>query len=276
MKKKIFGFILVASLLFCSLFSGVACGGGGGVGGGNLDDPNWPKYANVTYQVSNVRGGVVLENVNFTREGEFPSEFHVPKYVNGKKVVRIACEAFSDVYQDDYSGHNWDSFNDPTHNFPYNKIIIPDTVEIIDSGTFALCTAKEIEFQGANTKFGNFAGGDVNSAFTGCWLLEKVTLPANLDLIHHQMFYDCKSLTDIVIPSGVTKLEWMAFSHCESLVTITIPASVQEIERGTFYNGYKLETVYCEGTPTIYTDNVDQGPSFKNCGVNRVFDIIYR
>lgn len=289
MKKKFLSLILILLMIPCTfMFS--ACGGnpsGGNLGGGDNgndggdgggNDPNWPTYSNVSYEVSNVRGGVVLEDVNFTREGEFPSEFHVPKYVNGKKVVRIACEAFSDVYQDYYLGHNWDSFNDPVHNFPYNKVIIPDTVEVVDSGAFCLSTVKEVEFQGANTQFGNFLGGAVNSVFTSCFLLEKVRLPANLTLIHHQMFQYCMSLKDIVIPETVTKIEWLAFDHCEALETITIPASVQEIEREAFTNGYKLETVYLEGNTTIYDDYdpvTTRGASFKNCGVNREFEIIY-
>lgn len=291
MKKRFLSFIIALCLIIPSMFVLTACGnknknnnngdnsGGENNNGGNTStstvDPNWPKYDNVTYDVSNVVGGVILEDVNFTRQGEFPQEFHVPKFVNGKKVVRIASGAFSDVYQDPYLGHNADSFNDAVHNFPYNKIIVPATVEYVDSGAFTLCTAKEIEFQGANTQFGNSLGGQTNSMFMSCWLLEKVTLPANLDLIHHQMFYNCKSLTDVVIPESVTKIEWLAFANCESLVTITIPANVQEIESAAFTDCYKLKTVYIKGNPTIYIDVSGVDDSFDNCGVNREFEFIY-
>ncbi len=272
MKKRFLAFLLLLLMLPCA-FSFVACSGspsgGNGSGSdsnGNENDPNWPTYSNITYKVSNIRGGVLLEDIIFSREGDFPTEFHVPKYVNGKKVLRIACWAFRDVYQDPYMGHNWDSFNDPVHNFPYNKIIVPDTVEVIDSGAFSLCTAKEIEFQGANTQFVNLAGGYVNSLFAGCWLLEKVRLPENLTTIHQEMFQNCKSLVDVVIPEKVTYIDWLAFDNCESLETITIPASVEEIAREAFPNLRNLKTVYFEGDTIYYTDydpETTRGASFK-------------
>lgn len=79
---------------------------------------------------------------------------------------------------------------------PYDqieKIIIPDSAEIIE------------EF-----------------AFSGCSSLTEITIPDSIISIGYRAFYKCSSLTKINIPNSVTSIGECAFKGCESLKAIYI------------------------------------------------------
>lgn len=71
------------------------------------------------------------------------------------------------------------------------KIILPETITKLGSGTFAQC-----------------------------YNLTEIKLPANLEIIDEYLFTDCYSLSSIEIPASVTSIGEDAFSFCHSLAEV--------------------------------------------------------
>ena len=68
-----------------------------------------------------------------------------------------------------------------------------------------------------------------NSAFSGCSILESVTIPDSVTSIGDDAFAWCSSLTSVTIPDSVTSIGNSAFHNCSSLTSVTIPGSVTSI-----------------------------------------------
>ena len=117
------------------------------------------------------------------------------------------------------------------------KVIIPNSVNLIDS-----------------------------SAFTSCTVLKTIVFnPINTTLINEMSFNNCTSLTDIEFSSNITSINYGAFRGCSSLKTAKIPKNVTYIEEAAFQGCTKL-TIHCEqgstadtyakenNIPVVYTD----------------------
>lgn len=89
--------------------------------------------------------------------------------------------------------------------------------------------------------------------------LERVVLPACLEVIGEKCFYGCSGLKAIVLPETVKTIAFMAFRECESLKEITIPESVKEIEHRVFFGCKKLKKVHLPQSMTKL-------PEFYDCG----------
>ena len=73
-----------------------------------------------------------------------------------------------------------------------------------------------------------------SSAFSYCYLLKHVKIPATVTVIGEMAFYCCENLTSINIPASVSRIEDHAFLDCKHLSKIDLPASVKYIGEGTF------------------------------------------
>ncbi len=60
-----------------------------------------------------------------------------------------------------------------------------------------------------------------NNAFKGCYKLETLLLPAQLERIGYMAVADCKNLQAIDIPATVTDIDDSAFENCRSIQTLT-------------------------------------------------------
>ncbi len=71
-----------------------------------------------------------------------------------------------------------------------------------------------------------------NNAFKGCYKLETLLLPAQLERIGYMAVADCKNLQAIDIPATVTDIDDSAFENCRSMETLTFggqqPASAPQ------------------------------------------------
>lgn len=83
----------------------------------------------------------------------------------------------------------------------------------------------------------------INSAFSNCDSLEKVTIPDSVTSIGNNVFYYCVNLTSVTIPNSVTSIGDSAFGACHSLTSITIPESITVIENWAFSNCHSLKSV---------------------------------
>lgn len=120
------------------------------------------------------------------------------------------------------------------------KLIIPDSVEIID-----------------------------NNAFENCELLESVKFSNNLKIIGFRAFNNCNSLKNLELPNSVEKIKEDAFSKCYNLESIKLGKNIKELETGIFYECTSLKDIYYSGTmddwmqlDNCWPDSLDMP---KNC-----------
>ncbi|MEI7534478.1 MAG: leucine-rich repeat domain-containing protein [Verrucomicrobiae bacterium] len=79
-----------------------------------------------------------------------------------------------------------------------------------------------------------------NNAFTGCTILNNVTIPDSVQSIGNNAFYNCWGLQSIIIPNSVINLGSSAFYSCTSLTNVTMGIGVSSIGAQTFSDCYSL------------------------------------
>ncbi len=100
-----------------------------------------------------------------------------------------------------------------------HTVILPVTVETIDSGAFYRSTLHEIVMSPNVKRINHYAFMSTP--------LESIDLPAGLIHIGKQAFAN-SSLREVDVPAGVTVLPYMAFYHCP-LTKITLHEGLEEI-----------------------------------------------
>jgi hypothetical protein len=80
------------------------------------------------------------------------------------------------------------------------------------------------------------------NGFSGCSVLNSVTLPSTISTLKDYAFSSCASLTSIVMPS-VRRIENSVFAYCTSLASITIPSSVTSIGSSAFSDCTSLASI---------------------------------
>ncbi|MGN0818499.1 MAG: leucine-rich repeat domain-containing protein, partial [Candidatus Coproplasma sp.] len=112
------------------------------------------------------------------------------------------------------------------------------------SGCYAL---KEIDVPASVVKI-------CEKAFSGCKAMEQVTLSAEgkLEYIGDSAFYGCSSVWNIKIPQTVTQMGASVFSGCSSLKNVALPSDILVVPNGTFEDCVSLESYEApEGTTEI-------------------------
>ena len=61
-----------------------------------------------------------------------------------------------------------------------------------------------------------------NNAFSCCYYLSSIIIPANVSTIGTYAFYYCEKLTSIVIPRSVTSLSYNSFQSCSKLAKVVV------------------------------------------------------
>ena len=89
-------------------------------------------------------------------------------------------------------------------------------------------------------------------AFSGCSMLQEITLPSTLKTIHGRAFSDCSSLTSITIPDSVTTIRDSVFLGCSGLSSIAIPSSVTTIGDYAFFGCSSLTAIDVESNNSYY------------------------
>lgn len=140
----------------------------------------------------------------------------------GRKLVCYPYSLTADTYmvQEGTNEIMWGAFGG---NSTLKRIILPESLKIIENEAFAGCSELEEIIIPDHTDL-------YTDVFTACSSLKHVVLPTDLQTIELDMFYDCTSLSEIIIPDNVKRIEAGAFCNCTSLTNLTIPASVEYIE----------------------------------------------
>lgn len=136
------------------------------------------------------------------------------------------------------------------------EITIPNSVTYIGSNAFAGCASLEkisMPFVGETATTNNtftwmgittgvpvkevviLSGTSIGERlFSYLTLLERVTLPSNLETIGFRAFFGCNQLTEITIPDSCTSIGDYAFYGCTALERVTLPSSLESIGNYAF------------------------------------------
>lgn len=135
----------------------------------------------------------------------------IPSSVNGKKVVGIEKNAFSN--------------NNLIHN-----VDIPDSVKSIGEKAFNNCLAlSKVTFSGSFSSLVLSKG-----VFSDCQSLSNIVFPDCVSIIPDECFKNCISLVTFSIKDSVMAIGMQAFLNCKSFENIYIPASVTSIGSNAF------------------------------------------
>jgi hypothetical protein len=118
-------------------------------------------------------------------------------------------------------------------------------------------------------------------AFSECPLLKSIFMPASLQIVGPQCFFECTALENLVFEAGskLERIEERAFSRCTSLKSICIPAPVQEIPEECFFNCQSLVSLtfdspsrlqrFCLSIPRSLTViDIPDSVTFLHCRVD--------
>ena len=168
-----------------------------------------------------------------------------------------------------------------------DRIILPDSVETIESGAFAGCMAdvnipaslKKIAsgaFQGSGIKnvvipsetielgiyvfsscpslerLDYMSSVDIPQGFCESSALTSVYVLGNVEKIGDMAFYGCTELTSVYVLGDVEKIGDMAFYGCTELANLHLPEQLRVLGKMAFYNSISLKTVVLRENITTF------------------------
>ncbi|MCM1260843.1 MAG: leucine-rich repeat domain-containing protein, partial [Prevotella sp.] len=145
-------------------------------------------------------------------------EITIPSNINGIEVKGIGSESFKNCRN-------------------LQGIIIPNSVEYIDSGAFENCIYLQSVTLSSNI---NSIG---NAVFKGCASLVNITIPNTVTNIDSNAFENCTSLSNITLSNNLYAIGTSAFKGCINLSSIMLPTSLQYIDDEAFRNCNSLSYV---------------------------------
>ena len=109
------------------------------------------------------------------------------------------------------------------------KVILPDTIEIIDRQAFFKCEGlKTIVLPEGVQSIGY-------CAFAGCISLESIEIPESLETVDEFCFLNCLALTEIRFSANLKSIGPNAFNLCMALTHVVLPKDA-EIDDTAFTN----------------------------------------
>ena len=187
--------------------------------------------------------------VGITRYKGTEEVVKIPNKIMFRDVTKIMCEP-QNKYAGTFEGNNF-----------IKKVVMPDTVKIIETEAFSECTNLEEISLSANLEEIQML------AFWSCNSLKSINLPDGLEVISSGVFVLCDSLEKIEIPSTVKEIGDYAFNQCTSLKEVVIPDTISQISGNSFLN-----TPWYEAQKEDYVV-VGDGVLIKYNGIGEVVEI---
>lgn len=183
---------------------------------GNVVIPSTVTFANVTYNVTSIKGGAFFDCHKVTSVTIPKSVTNIGNYAfyGCSGLISIAVKSGNTTY---------DSRNN------CNALIETSTNTLI-----AGCKTTVIP---------NSVTSIRDNAFSGCSGLTSITIPNSVRRIENHAFSVCTGLTSVTIGNGVTSIGNYAFSRCPGLTSVTIGNSVISIGSGAFSDCSGLTSV---------------------------------
>lgn len=156
---------------------------------------------------------------------DFVGEKVIPSSMDNHKVTSIGENAFC--------GRSY-----------MTSVTIPSTIENIGENAFMGCFIGESGLQKVIFPNDSKLKSIGKYAFSGCNLLESISIPSSVTSIGEGAFYTCGKLSSAIhIPEGVKTIKEGTFKYCESLTSVTIPSTVNAIMDDAFNGCEKLATI---------------------------------
>ena len=172
-----------------------------------------------TYQTNKVNGITIVSD-----NAEATGELIIPETIDGHRVTKIGRMAYAES--------------------KVTKVVIPDSVKIVEDLAFVNCHAlKEVVLGADVAEIGE-------AAFQNCYGLENVKLNDGLYRLGHSAFAGCYDLKTISIPDSVELIDKYCFTNC-GLTEITLPANLYYVAEGTFMGCMEMKTVKLNETLSI-------------------------
>ena len=202
-----------------------------------------------------VDGNMYLDTV-FAVENEFVIEDGVLKEYNGTKLIVNVPDGVTEI-----AASAFKCFGN-SKKLCVEKVILPDSVEIIDDWAFYGCesTLTSVEMSpniyyigmGAFKGCKNLQSVDLSDTkievvqertFEGCSVLSEVLLPDTVKVIGEQAFYECEKLGRVSLNEGIEHIGVKAFDTCKGLNTIELPTTLTSLGDAAFANCLSLISI---------------------------------
>ena len=139
------------------------------------------------------------------------------------------------------------------------KIVIPDTVTVIEDYAFQGCLKL------TDVTIGNSVTTIDYSTFSDCISLLEIDIPDSVTAMGSYTFDGCTSLESVKLPKQCESITNYMFRNCTSLKTIEFPETVEIIQTYAFYGCTALESFMCAGeNPSLKTI---EDYAFYNCSL---------
>lgn len=139
-------------------------------------------------------------------EGTLPETLVIPEQIEGIPVRSISNRAFK--------------------NAPIKEVILPGTIETLNTTAFAENETLEAVTVGEGTKV-------ISRAFSNCINLKSVTLPSTIQELGYEAFC-CTALENVQFPKGLKTIGKSCFEFC-MLKSIDLPEGIERIEDCAFW-----------------------------------------
>ena len=115
--------------------------------------------------------------------------------------------------------------------------VLPESLQLLESSAFQGCTSLSMAVLAGST-----LPEIPENAFSGCSMLEYVTMSNSVKKIGASAFSNCINLRSMTFPPALTEIGEYAFSMCTSLKNLTIPETVETVGKDAFFNsGWSLQ-----------------------------------
>ena len=128
------------------------------------------------------------------------------------------------------------------------KIILPNSVEHLNSGAFTCTGLKEIVLPESLKKINT-------GAFFNCTALEKIAFPNSVEEIEIGAFIGCINLAKVENMDNIKKISEAAFCGCIKLNNVKISSQTQYIGGGAFQDCISLTTLQLDNNPNYKIEN---------------------
>lgn len=164
-----------------------------------------------------------------------------------------------------YDGDTHDSMRkeylgeDSEYTGSLSELIIPSTVEIIESGSISECEDLETVVLHENIRIIE------DGCFTSLPKLESITIPESVVCIGDGAFADCTSLTKITIPENVSYIGKNVFRNCTSLKTVILECEGLDLKEA-FMDCPNITTVVAKAFISAHSDTLSfNAVDFDKC-----------
>lgn len=115
--------------------------------------------------------------------------------------------------------------------------VLPESLQLLESSAFQGCTSLSMAVLAGST-----LPEIPENAFSGCSMLEYVTMSNSVKKIGASAFSNCINLRSMTFPTALTEIGEYAFSMCTNLKNLTIPETVETVGKDAFFNsGWSLQ-----------------------------------